>query len=87
MANPEELQKLQSTIARDVSGSFATAIAYIGDQLGLFKALAKQTEPTTPTSLAQEFGLNTRYVLEWCRAAASVSPFGFPCEHPEPSLG
>jgi 2-polyprenyl-3-methyl-5-hydroxy-6-metoxy-1,4-benzoquinol methylase len=53
-------------------GAAATApLVLIGDQLGLYKAMA-DGEPVTPAELAQRTGCRERYLREWlCQQAAS----------------
>jgi 2-polyprenyl-3-methyl-5-hydroxy-6-metoxy-1,4-benzoquinol methylase len=43
------------------------ALGYIGDRLGLFKAMADEA-PVTSADLAGKTGLNERYVREWLRS-------------------
>jgi 2-polyprenyl-3-methyl-5-hydroxy-6-metoxy-1,4-benzoquinol methylase len=43
------------------------ALGYVGDRLGLFKAMAG-AGPVTSAELAQKTSLNERYVREWLRA-------------------
>jgi SAM-dependent methyltransferase len=53
-------------------GAAATApMVTIGDKLGLYKAMA-DSEPITPTQLAEKTGCRERYIREWlCQQAAS----------------
>jgi SAM-dependent methyltransferase len=52
-------------IAAEVIGA-----VYVGDRLGLFKAMAG-AGPLTADRLAEKTGTNTRYVLEWLRSMAT----------------
>jgi SAM-dependent methyltransferase len=53
----------------DLGGAVNAVLMSIGDELGLYKALAKG--PQTPSELARNTGTNERYVREWlnCQAA------------------
>jgi ubiquinone/menaquinone biosynthesis C-methylase UbiE len=62
--------KLVSQMQADFAGALVSALAYIGDRLGLFGALADGV-PRTSRQLAQRTGLNERYVREWASALAA----------------
>ena len=62
-----KVEKLAVGVVNDMGGTFAMALGYIGDQLGLFKAMAG-AGPMTSEALASKTGLNERYVREWLRA-------------------
>ena len=73
----------------DLAGVTNTAMASIGDQLGLFKNLAEQG-PATSAALAERTGTNERYIREWLAAMASAeylaydaatACFALPAEH------
>lgn len=66
-------RELIEKVRRDTGGAFISGLAWIGDRLGLFRALADGA-PRTPAALATETGLVQRYVLEWLRAMAA---FGY----------
>src|SRR5690348_8259514 len=55
----------------DFGGALTVALAYIGDQLGIFKAMSDGTALTT-TQLAQRTGLNERYLREWSATMAAA---------------
>jgi SAM-dependent methyltransferase len=60
-------QKLEAFVERivlDVGTAMRGGLCYIGDQLGIFKALADGV-PVTPEQLAERTGLNERYLREW----------------------
>lgn len=69
----DRLRQLIDNIRRDAGGAFASGLAYIGDRLGLFRALASSGR-TSSTALADSLGLNERYVREWLKAMAA---FGY----------
>src|SRR5579859_5897283 len=62
-------------VAQRVVGDVATvvhgALCYIGDRMGLFKAMAN-AGPLTVDQLADKSGLSVRYVREWLGAMAAA---------------
>ena len=65
---------LPDRISDDIGGAFTIGLAYIGDRLGLFSALAV-AGPCSSVELAERTGLQERYVREWLRAhVASARP-------------
>jgi 2-polyprenyl-3-methyl-5-hydroxy-6-metoxy-1,4-benzoquinol methylase len=59
-------------VVGDLGGAFTVGLAYLGDKLGLFAALAAHG-PTTSSALAQRAGLDERYVREWLNAMVAAS--------------
>lgn len=69
-----DMDKVHETAFRvitDTGGAFVVALGYIGDQLGLFKAMAG-AGPMSSTGLAEKTQLNERYVREWLRAMVAA---------------
>lgn len=73
----------------DTAGWTATVLAFIGDRLGLFRALAGQPAAGA-AELARRTGLQERYVKEWAAGMASAgyleydpvgATFALPPEH------
>jgi 2-polyprenyl-3-methyl-5-hydroxy-6-metoxy-1,4-benzoquinol methylase len=65
-------QKLNELVGRflgDFGGTLHSAMAVIGDKLGLYKALA--AGPLTSRELAQKTRANERYVREWLASQAA----------------
>ena len=60
----EARRPLAERVIDDVGGAFTAGLAYIGDKLGLFVALAAAPRSTS-AELAQRTGLDERYVREW----------------------
>jgi ubiquinone/menaquinone biosynthesis C-methylase UbiE len=54
----------------DIGGALTASLVVIGDQLGLYKALAAGG-PATPAELAKRTGTNERCVREWCSGQAA----------------
>lgn len=59
------------TVVRDVGGTWTVALAFIGDRLGLFKAMVG-TGPISSEELATKTHLNERYVREWAKAMVAA---------------
>jgi 2-polyprenyl-3-methyl-5-hydroxy-6-metoxy-1,4-benzoquinol methylase len=75
-AKPPELDqaKLEAFVERvvlDVGTAMRGALSYIGDRLGIFKALA-DAGPVTPAELAERTGLHERYLREWLGSMATA---------------
>lgn len=57
-------------VSGDFGGAMISALAYIGDRLGIFDVLA-DGKPRTSVQLADDTGLNERYLREWAAALAA----------------
>lgn len=69
-ADPAKVQQFSTRIMEDYGNTLRGAMLYIGDQLGLFKALA-QTGAVTLEELTAHTGLNARYLREWLGSMAT----------------
>jgi len=69
-ADEGKLEELQGKVITDVAGSLGLLMAYMGDQLDLYSALAEIC-PATSQELAKNTGLKERYVREWLSANAA----------------
>jgi len=69
--NPKKVEELVFKIVGDVGGGLISAQAYLGDRLGLFKAMA-DGHPVSAGDLARKTNLNERYVLEWLKAMTAA---------------
>src|SRR5438445_2682466 len=65
--NDKKIEQLAMRVVGDMGGAFTWALGYIGDRLGLYKAMAG-AGPMTSQDLAKKTRLNERYVREWLRA-------------------
>ncbi|MGE7955611.1 methyltransferase domain-containing protein [Pseudomonas sp. NPDC089530] len=65
-----KVEQFSARIMEDYGNTLRGAMLYIGDQLGLFKALA-HSEWVTLEELAQQTGFNTRYLREWLGSMAT----------------
>jgi SAM-dependent methyltransferase len=70
-ADPQKLDALVGRLVGDVGASITGALIVLGDQLGLYKAMA-DGKPVTARELADKTGLKERYVREWLSAQAAA---------------
>jgi SAM-dependent methyltransferase len=68
--NPEKLQAFIGKVVGDFGAALSSTLVYIGQRLGLYKALA-EAGPSTPAELAERTGTVERYVREWLINQAS----------------
>jgi hypothetical protein len=66
-----KIKKFSQTVSIDIGAAMLGAMSYIGDRLGLFKALA-EAGSVTSTALAERTGLNERYLREWLGAMSAA---------------
>src|SRR3954471_16665654 len=69
--NMKKVEELAFRVVGDMGGAFVMALGYIGDRLGLYKAM-DAAGPITSGELASKTGLNERYVREWLRAMVAA---------------
>jgi len=62
--NEDKMHQFLGKVVGDFGASLSSSLAYIGQKLGLYKALAADG-PLTPAELAQRTNTNERYVREW----------------------
>jgi len=65
--NPDKMMNFAFKVVGDLAAAMSGPLIYIGDRLGLFKALADGV-PVTTQELAGKLGLKERYVREWASA-------------------
>jgi SAM-dependent methyltransferase len=61
---------LTRQVGIDFGAALSVALAFIGDRLGIFRRIGA-TGPITVRQLAEESGLNERYLREWAAAMAA----------------
>jgi 2-polyprenyl-3-methyl-5-hydroxy-6-metoxy-1,4-benzoquinol methylase len=69
--NMDKVHDAAFRVIADTGGAFTVTLGYLGDRLGLFKALAG-AGPVTSQELAMKTRLNERYVREWLRAMVAA---------------
>jgi hypothetical protein len=62
--DPEALRKFSGKVSGSVTGGLNCALTLVGDQLGLYKALA-EADPSNSEQLAGKTNLSERWVREW----------------------
>lgn len=67
----DKLKEMGGRLANYVGGAMISGLGYIGDRLGLFKAMAGAGEMTSE-ELAAKTNLNERYVREWLKVMAAA---------------
>ncbi len=66
-----KFEALFGTVLTHIGGAVSLLMAYMGDRLGLYTALAK-TAPATSADVAAAAGIDERYVREWLSANAAA---------------
>ena len=69
--NENKLHQLLDRALVDLGGAVHTALMSIGDELGLYKALAKG--PQSSAELSRNTQTNERYIREWLNNQAAGS--------------
>ncbi|MCI4372057.1 MAG: methyltransferase domain-containing protein [Thermoplasmata archaeon] len=80
--NPDKLNAFVGKFANDLGAAMHGSAILIGDQLGLYKALAA-SGPVTSEGLAHKTGTNERYLREWLagQAASGYIEYDAPTKH------
>src|SRR5919198_1115790 len=61
----EKLQQFMGKVLSDFGGAASAILVYIGDKLGLYKAMADFGNPITSQELANNTRTSERYIREW----------------------
>jgi 2-polyprenyl-3-methyl-5-hydroxy-6-metoxy-1,4-benzoquinol methylase len=69
--NMDKVHEAAFRVIGDTGGAFTITLGYLGDRLGLFKAMAGAA-PMNSIELAAKTQLNERYVREWLRAMVAA---------------
>jgi SAM-dependent methyltransferase len=69
--NKEKAEKFTLGVVNDLAAAVHGAMTYIGDKLGIFKAMAA-SGPVTSAELSRATGLNERYLREWLGSMAAA---------------
>ncbi|MBN9455989.1 MAG: class I SAM-dependent methyltransferase [Bosea sp.] len=70
-ADPQKLDDLMGRLVGDVGASVTGALIVLGDQLGLYKAMA-DGKPVTSQAMAARTGFKERYIREWLAGQAAA---------------
>ena len=62
--NEDKMNAFLGKVVGDFGASLSSALVYIGQKLGLYKAMS-EVGPVTPAQLAERTNTNERYVREW----------------------
>jgi len=62
--NEDKMNQFLGKVVGDFGAALSSSLVYIGQKLGLYKALVNGG-PSTPDALAEKTGTNERYVREW----------------------
>lgn len=62
--NEDKMNEFLGKVIGDFGAALSSSLVYIGQKLGLYKALAAEG-PATPAELAQKTSTNERYIREW----------------------
>jgi len=68
--NEDKMHQFLGKVVGDFGASLSSSLAYLGQKLGLYKAIA-DAGSVTPAELAQQTQTNERYVREWLLNQAS----------------
>jgi 2-polyprenyl-3-methyl-5-hydroxy-6-metoxy-1,4-benzoquinol methylase len=64
-------QKMAEHILGMLGGALVSAMIYLGDRMGLYRAL-QSGEPVTSDELARKMGLHERWIREWLQGQAAA---------------
>jgi SAM-dependent methyltransferase len=75
--DPDKLKLFSFLLFSKLEGAVTSGMVHLGDQLGLYRALAAASQPLTTSQLAGFTGLHERWVREWAynQAAAKLISF------------
>src|ERR687886_1249548 len=68
----EKLQQFMGKVLSDFGGAGGCVLAYIGDKLGLYKAMSDFGGPITSQELANITSTSERYIREWLAPYDSI---------------
>ncbi len=88
--NEEKLNQFIGNVLSDFGGSASAVLCYVGDKLGLYKAMYDFGRPITSQELANVTRTSERYIREWLANQAaggyieydsSSQKYSLPIEH------
>ncbi len=69
--DPKKAAALARQVGVDFGAAMTVALAYIGDRLGIFRAMSEGA-PMTSVEIAERTRLDERYVREWASTMAAA---------------
>jgi SAM-dependent methyltransferase len=84
-ADPQKLDALVGRLVGDVGVAITGSLVVLGDQLGLYKAMA-DGKPLTSQELAAKTGFKERYIREWLSGQAAAEYIDYDAESDRFSL-
>lgn len=69
--DPKKVEEVADKAIGYLSGAGISGLVYLGDRLGLYRALS-ESGPSTSAQLAAKTGLHERWVREWPHGQASA---------------
>lgn len=70
MVDQDKLETFLEKVIADMGGAAGALLAFVGDRLGLYRAMA-DAGPLTAEALAQKTGTNARMIKEWLASQAA----------------
>jgi fructose-specific phosphotransferase system IIC component len=70
MVDEAKLNEFIGKVVNDMGGGIGALLAFVGDRLGLYRAMAG-AGPMTAEALAQKTGTNPRMIKEWLASQAA----------------
>ena len=83
--NEDKMHEFLGKVVGDFGAALSSALVYIGQKLGLYKAMA-DSGPITAGELAAKTSTNERYIREWLINQASSGYVGYDPESSRYSL-
>ena len=71
MIDDNKLNTFLGKVVSDIGSAMSAALVLLGDQLGLWRALANADKPLSPEELAKRTETTERYIREWLNAMAA----------------
>ena len=65
IVDQEKLQQFMNKIMSDIGGAWSSVLVYIGDKLGLYKAMEDAARPLSSLELAEMTNTSERNIREW----------------------
>ena len=67
----KKLQNFMEVVLSDLGGAYSAVLVYIGDKLGLYKAMKDAGRPITSQELADVTRTSERNIREWLAESSS----------------